>query len=144
MKFIVNRLIELLSIQFIRVRGRSMEPTIAENSWVFTKRAGFRNREPRRFDVVRLEDPLEPNHWILKRIVGLPGETVELRSGVLFVDEQPVVDRFAYCPDPSADNNQWWPRPDEYVVLGDNRAASTDSRKFGPVRRSAFRGRLVR
>ena len=78
----------------------------------------------------------------MKRIIGLPGEEVELRKGELFVDGEPVDDFFAYCPDPTADNHEWWPRDDEYVVLGDNRIASTDSRKFGPVKRSSFRGRV--
>ena len=120
-----------------------MEPAIGENSWVIALRAGFRRRAPGRFDIVRLEDPREPIHWIMKRIVGLPGEHVALRSGELFVDGMLVVDEFAYCPDPSTDNNEWWPGTDEYVVLGDNRGGSTDSRSFGTVKRSAIRGRVV-
>jgi signal peptidase I len=119
-----------------------MEPAISENTWVIAQRAGFRWREPRRFDVVRLEDPREAGHWIMKRIVGLPGEEVALRGGELFVVGDLVEDSFAYCPDPAADNHEWWPRNDEYVVLGDNRMRSTDSRKFGCVKRSSFRGRV--
>lgn len=119
-----------------------MEPAIGEGSWVVAFRAGFRRREPQRFDVVRLEDPDVSGHWILKRIVGLPGEEVALRSGELIVGGKPVEDVFAYCPDPDVDNHEWWPRADEYVVLGDNRAGSTDSRKFGPVVRASFRGRV--
>ncbi len=119
-----------------------MEPAISEGSWVIALRAGFRRREPERFDVVRLEDPRLAGHWILKRIVGLPGEEVALRGGELFIGDEPLKDSFAYCPDPIGDNHEWWPRDDEYVVLGDNRMASTDSRKFGPVKRSSIRGRV--
>lgn len=119
-----------------------MEPAIAENTWVAVFKAGFRKREPLRFDVVRLEDPREPNHWILKRIVGLPGEAVALKAGELFVNGEQVTDPYAYCPDPPTDNIEWWPRDDEFVVLGDNRTRSTDSRKFGPVKRSSIRGRV--
>jgi signal peptidase I len=78
----------------------------------------------------------------MKRIVGLPGEEVALRNGELFVDGESVDDSFGYCPDPTVDNHEWWPRDDEYVVLGDNRMASMDSRKFGLVKRSSFRGRV--
>ncbi len=140
--YIINTLIELLSVQFIRVRGQSMEPAIGANTWVIMFKAGFRKREPQRFDVVRLEDPREPNHWVIKRIVGLPGEEVALKAGELFVNGEQVANPHADCPDPSTDNIEWWPRGDEFVVLGDNRSASTDSRKFGPVNRSSIRGRV--
>lgn len=119
-----------------------MEPAIGENSWAVTFRAGFRKRGPRRFEVVRLEEPGMPGHWIVKRIVGLPGERVALKGGLLFVGGEQVADPYAYCPDPSTDNLEWWLRDDEYVVLGDNRTRSTDSRKFGPVKRSGIRGRV--
>ena len=119
-----------------------MEPAIGEDSWVISLRAGFRRREPQRFDVVRLEDPRTEGHQIMKRIVGLPGEEVALKPGELFVNGEVVEDLFAYCPDSSAGKHEWWLRDDEYVVLGDNRSASTDSRKFGPVKRSSIRGRV--
>ena len=142
MNYLINLLIELLSVQLVKVSGESMEPAIGDGSWVVSARAGFRRREPRRFDVVRLEEPGSSGHWILKRIVGLPGEEVALRQGDLYVDDLAVSDSFAYCPDAATDNVSWWPRDDEYVVLGDNRQLSTDSRKFGVVSRSSLRGRI--
>ena len=119
-----------------------MEPAIGDGSRVVLARAGFRRREPRRFDVVRLEDPGSSGRWIIKRIVGLPGEEVALRQGDLYVDDLAVADSFAYCPDAATDNFSWWLRDDEYVVLGDNRQHSTDTRKFGVVSRSSLRGRI--
>ncbi len=88
---------ELLSVQFIKVRGKSMEPAIGDGSWVVLARAGFRRREPQRFDVVRLEEPGFSGHWILKRIVGLPGEEVTLKGGEPLVGGGSVEDSFAYC-----------------------------------------------
>ncbi|MDP6667282.1 MAG: signal peptidase I [Dehalococcoidia bacterium] len=140
---IKNTLIGWFSIQIVRVRGKSMEPAIGENSWKLASRAGFRKRDPQRFDVVRLEDPRAPNHWIIKRIIGLPGEEIVLKTGELVVDGTSVEDLFACCPDPALDNGEWWPRDDEYIVLGDNRSASTDSRVFGPVKRTAIRSRVL-
>ena len=119
-----------------------MEPAIVEGAWVISYRLGFKRRAPARFDVVRLEDPQVTGHWILKRIVGLPGEEVVLRAGELFVDGRAVVDTYAHYVQSPSDKFEWWPRNDEYVVLGDNRLVSTDSRKFGPVKRSAIRGRM--
>ena len=142
MKSLLDTLIEWLSFYPFRVAGHSMEPAFSENTWVAVFRAGFRKCGPRRFDVVRLEDPRRPNHWMLKRIVGLPGEEVALKAGGLFIDGEEVAEPHAYYPDPLTDNIEWWPRDDEFVVLGDNRTGSTDSRKFGPVKRSSIRGRV--
>ncbi|MCZ6539696.1 MAG: signal peptidase I [Chloroflexi bacterium] len=142
MKSLLDTLIEWLSFYPFKVAGQSMEPAFSENTWVAVFRAGFRSRDPRRFDVVRLEDPRRPNRWMLKRIVGLPGDEVALRAGELFVDGDPVAEPQAYCPEPVADNVEWWLRDDEFVVLGDNRTGSTDSRKFGPVKRASIRGRV--
>ena len=119
-----------------------MEPAIVEGAWVISSRLGFKRRAPARFDVVRLENPQVTGHWILKRIVGLPGEEVVLRAGELFIDGHAVVDTYAHYIQGPPDKFEWWPRNDEYIVLGDNRLASTDSRKFGPVKRSAIRGRV--
>ena len=119
-----------------------MEPSIIEGSWVISFRLGFRRRVPSRFDVVRFEDPRMVGHWILKRIVGLPGEEVSLKAGQLFVDGQAIADTHAHYVQAPSGKFEWWPSNDEYVVLGDNRLFSTDSRKFGPVKRSAIRGRV--
>ena len=119
-----------------------MEPSIIEGAWVISFRVGFRRRVPARFDVVRLEDPEIVGHWILKRIVGLPGEEVSLKDGELYIDGQVIADTHAQYAQVSSDKFVWWPRNDEYVVLGDNRSFSTDSRKFGPIKRSGIRGRV--
>ena len=119
-----------------------MEPSIIEGAWVISFRLGFRRRVPARFDVVRLEDPEIVGHWILKRIVGLPSEEVLLKDGELFIDGQVIADTHAQYAQVASDKFEWWPRNDEYVVLGDNRSFSTDSRKFGPIKRSGIRGRV--
>lgn len=128
-------------MQLTRVHGPSMEPTISQNSWVIEHKAGRRKNFPERFDVVRIENPVDAGHWIVKRVVGLPGEEVELANGALKVDGVRVDEEHAYRPD-SDRTHSWWPNAEEYVVLGDNRAHSTDSRNFGVISRSLIRARV--
>ena len=84
-----------------------MEPSIIEGSWVISFRSGFRRRVPSRFDVVRLEDPRMAGHWILKRIVGLPGEEVLLKDGELFIDGRSVADTHAHYAQVSSGKFEW-------------------------------------
>ena len=120
-----------------------MKPTLPSGSYVLVNRRAYGNqRVPARFEIVRMEDPERRGHWILKRVVGLPGEEVSLVDGRLMVNGTPVQEPHTDRVDTS--NHSWWPRDDEIIVLGDNRAASTDSRKFGPVKLSALRGKVGR
>jgi signal peptidase I len=140
---VIEKILDLLNSKIVRISGASMEPTIPHGSFMLVNRRAYRDgRVPERFDIVRMENPETPGHWIVKRVVGLPGEEIALVDGKLLVDGVPVSGQHAQVADTS--NQSWWPRDDEVVVLGDNRAASTDSRKFGPVRLSALRGRVGR
>ena len=133
-----ERLVELLSRQLIRVRGESMAPTLRNGQWVVVSRRAYAQRPPSRFDVVRFADPRRPGSWSIKRIVGLPLEIVEFRGGVLVVDGLAIDDPRAVPGDTS--EHLWAPGANKYVVLGDNRSRSTDSRRYGPIRLSAITG----
>lgn len=131
----LERLADLLTSKWVRVRGDSMSPTLRDGQWARVSRRVYRNGVPSRFDVVRFEAPVEGLRFDVKRIVGLPDELVELRAGVLFVDGAEVPFEITGGGDAA-----WGPDVDEYVVLGDNREASTDSRRYGVVRRDAIVG----
>lgn len=133
-----ERLLEVLSRQLVRVRGESMAPTIRNGQWIVISRRAFSHRPPARFDVVRFFDPSRPGSWSVKRIVGLPLERVELCGGGLLIDGRKMEDPHA-AEDPRYDHS-WTPGPGEYVVLGDNRTRSTDSRHYGPIGLSAITG----
>ena len=137
----LSRALDILSTQFVRIRGRSMEPTLSDGAWVRVNRRAYRRRAPERFDVVRLEDPSREGRWVVKRIVGLPGEEMRLEDGSLFVNDERVDEPHIRAVT-STGMHEWWPRDDEFVVLGDNRDASTDSRRFGVVKLSAIRGKV--
>ena len=132
-----------------RIRGSSMLPTLRNNHWAFVWRLPYRFRPPRRGDVVICHYPgrrvkrlpfLKQN--FVKRVIGLPGETLEVAEGVLYIDGQPVEERYL---DPT--RTRFFRNrppvtlgPDEYYVLGDNRDASNDSRRVGPLRRRDILG----
>ena len=139
-------------LSFARIRGSSMSPTLRNGDWAFVWRLPYVTGCPRRFDVVICHFPgrrmkglrFLPQSFV-KRIVGLPGETLEVIDGVIHVDGAPLADPY---PDPA--NTRFFRNrapitlgPDEYYVLGDNRDHSNDSRRVGPLRRQAIRGRVV-
>ena len=119
-----------------------MEPSYRSGDLLLVRPLG--RRAPARGDVVLLRNPREPEARDLKRVVGLPGESVSLADGSLYVDG-------AHLPEPYLDGlpaslglerRDWTLEDDEYFVLSDNRARGTDSRHFGPVRRSAIVGKV--
>jgi signal peptidase I len=119
-----------------------MTPYLANGTWAVFRRRTSREAAPRRFQVVRFEDPRRPAAWAVKRVAGLPGEIVELRAGRLIVDGTLLAEAHASGDDDGA--YEWKPGSAEIVVLGDNRSRSTDSRHYGPIPLSAVRGRLVK
>ena len=136
-------LLRLLWVQLVRVRGDSMAQALRDGQWVLVDRRAYRRRPPARFDIVRFEDPSRPGAWSVKRIVGLPGEQIALRDGQLTINGQPVREPHVDASIADAETHEWRPGPRQYVVLGDNRLRSTDSRRYGPVPLSAIRGRVL-
>lgn len=136
----------------VRVKGSSMLPTLRSGEWAFVWRLSYRFRKPRRGEVVICHFPgrrvkklpfLRQN--FVKRVVGLPGDTLEVIEGVVHINGEPLDEPWL---DP--DRTRFFRnRPpvtlgaDEYYVLGDNRDASNDSRRVGPLRRRDVTGRVL-
>ena len=135
--------LRMLSVQLVRVNGDSMLPALRHGQWVWVDRRAFRNALPQRFDVVRFEDPSRPGRWAIKRVVGLPGEHVVLERGRLIIDSRALDEPHLPRPHEDWEYHEWQLKEREYAVLGDNRAASTDSRRYGPVRRAVILGRVL-
>ena len=111
-----------------RVRGGSMEPTLRPGELV----VALPVRRPRRGEVVLVRDPRDPTttNTQVKRVIGLPGETVEVRDGTLLIDGRRH--REAHQHGRGPDGRLQVPAG-HVAVLGDARGASTDSRTYGPV-----------
>lgn len=134
-------------IQPFYVRGASMEPNFQDHEYLIIDEISYRVREPHRGEVIVLHDP-RSSIYLIKRIVGLPGETIEMRGGRLYIknadnprgielDESVYLDDSVQTSGSEAVNLG----PDEYFVAGDNRPSSLDSRIFGPISRDDIVGR---
>jgi len=129
----------LFVFQVSVVSGRSMDPSLESGDRLVVDRLSHRWRRIKRFDVVVFECPTRTGIDYVKRVVGLPGETVELRGGELHIDGELVEQGFDHIDDlgsyPAVEVAEG-----EYYVLGDNRPRSKDSRCFGAVSKEKVRG----
>lgn len=119
----------------IVVRGESMLPTLTPGQRLLVDRAAFNFAPPRRWQLVVLHCPEEESILCIKRIVGLPGETIEIRDGRLWIDGQSAEfdGRRPYTFAPIGQGAQYRLGAGEYFLLGDNLADSLDSRWWQPA-----------
>lgn len=135
-------------IQPFYVKGASMEPSFFDHEYLIIDELTYRFKNPERGDIVVFRYPNDPKQFFIKRVIGLPGETVEIAGGEikLYNDKNPngmELDEKQYLDqDYTATDRTVTLKSDEYYVLGDNRVASYDSRYFGPVKRSYVVGRV--
>lgn len=136
-------------VQPFYVKGASMEPTFDDREYLIIDELSYRMRHPERGEVVVFRYPLDPRQFFIKRIIGLPGETVKIGGKKVFIvnAEHPdgfVLDETPYLsPDvPTNGDRSITLGPDEYFVMGDNRTASLDSRTFGPLPAANIVGRV--
>jgi len=139
--FLVVFTVVQLSLQSFRVDGPSMEPTFEDGQFLMINKVTYRFQSPHRGDVIVFWPPFHSDYPFIKRVVGLPGELVEIRNGKIFIDG------VLYEEEPTM---QVTPRTtsvlvpeDSYFVLGDNRDDSRDSRFWGSVPRDNLKGKAV-
>ena len=131
----------LCRFRFVYIVNVSMEPTIKSRSMKIVDTSAYISKNPKRLDIVMVIDPSNNERNLIKRVVGLPGESVELKFGEIFIDEYPVLHP---VPLSGIQRTYYWRvADDEVVLLGDNIANSTDSRHFGPINIRDIVGKLV-
>ena len=145
-----------ISVQNFRVEGPSMEPTLEEDQHLLVNKLVFLRpdfgalagllplvsadhsapaytfRAPRRGDIVVFRFPGDMSRDFVKRVVGVPGDTVEIRDGVVFVNGESLHEPYVINGDRGTERPMVVPE-EAYYVLGDNRRASQDSRDWGTV-----------
>ena len=137
-----GKFLDRLTSKWVLIVGHSMHPALRDRQRVRVSRRAFKRSAPARWDIVLFEHPERERFWETKRIVGLPGEYVRLIAGRLQIDGVDIDEPFIYGGQPRMDRT-WALRDDEYVVMGDNRRRSTDSRTFGPVPRRNILGKVM-
>jgi len=142
--------IRLFIAQPYIVSGASMDPTFANGHYIIVDQLSYRFNKPERGDVVIFKYPVDPSKFFIKRIIGLPGETVVLNNGQLIIAHSQASTEGYILPEPYvSDNNKTNESSrrvlglDEYYVLGDNRRASSDSRVWGPLSEDLIVGRAI-
>lgn len=130
--------------QPVQVEGTSMMPELSNHERIFINKFVYRFEPIHRFDIVVFFYPLDPTKSFIKRVVGLPGEWLSIRNGVVYIDHKPLKESF--LPPSYLDHDNYPPTyvpPDHYFVLGDHRESSNDSRVWGAVDRKYIYGKAV-
>src|SRR5947209_4919360 len=130
--------------QPVKVEGTSMAPLLSDQERIFINKFVYRFASIHRGDVVVFWYPLDRSKSFIKRVIGLPGEEVEIRQGMLYVDGQAIAE--PYVPPQYEDISDFGPvrvPDDSYFVMGDHRISSNDSRVFGPVASRYIYGRAA-
>ncbi|MEK7614125.1 MAG: signal peptidase I [Patescibacteria group bacterium] len=129
------------------VSGASMSPTFETGQYLIVDELTYRLGEPKRGDVVILKKPREEAEFLIKRIVGLPGETVEINGGVITIKNKENENGFVvpepYVKNTRVENFKVIIDRNEYFVMGDNRPVSLDSRFIGTIPRDHIVGRAI-
>ncbi len=123
------------------VTDRSMLPTLPEGSYYLIHKYRYRLAAPQRGDVVVFRGPDEPKELYVKRVIALPGDTLTIAQGQVFVNGQPLAEPYSkgrtYPPMGPLQIQEG-----TYFVMGDNRQESYDSRIFGPIPLNRLEGKI--
>ncbi|MBQ4361962.1 MAG: signal peptidase I [Lachnospiraceae bacterium] len=133
--------------QRTKVIGQSMYPSLHDGDQLIVDKISYRFKDPKRFDVVVFPYRLEPDKRYIKRIIGMPGEKVQIIGGEVYINGEKLEDPYGKIAGLMQDSGEAAEEitlaDDEYFVLGDNRNNSKDSRwpDVGPIHRDEFIGR---
>lgn len=147
---LVVLLITYLIVNFVGQRtevvGSSMESTLSDGDNLIVDKITYRFKEPERYDIIVFPFQYAKNTYYIKRIIGMPGETIRIDSdGVIYINDKELTEFYGkeVIDDPGIARNDITLGKDEYFVMGDNRNNSTDSRdpSVGNIRKKDILGR---
>ncbi len=148
---VVVVLLVSLAAKTYRVASSSMTPTLLKKDWILVDKLTYRFKDPVRGDVIAFQYPVDETKVFLFRIIGIPGDTIEIKDKVVSVNDVPLQDEsYTQRVDPGIIDGRINPRDnhgpltvpqDVYFVMGDNRDQSLDSRFWGFVKREKIVGK---
>ncbi len=152
-KIVIISLLIIIPLKFFIVqpffvRGASMEPNFENGDYLIVNELVYHFSSPKRGDVVVFKFPLDPSQYYIKRIIGLPGETVEIKNGQVIIynnafPQGMILDESMYLRNEETKGDlKVTLDENDYFVLGDNRQASADSRIWGLVPQHYIVGRV--
>ncbi len=140
----IYALVNLATARFI-VDGPSMQPSFETGQFLIVSRLNYLFGEPEYGDIVVFHYPNNPSDDYIKRVIGLPGDTVEIIGTQVYVNGDALTEDYINepCRESRCRDASWALEGDEYFVMGDNRNHSSDSRAFGPVKREFIVGEAL-
>ena len=129
---VIVLVVNIFLAQATRVEGQSMEPNLHNNQRLIIEKISYRLHPPRRGDIIVLRRPLQGTDPLIKRVIGLPGETVAIHDGHVYINGQQLDEPYLSVTTWGIMQPQIVPEGHVFV-LGDNRGSSNDSRAFGMV-----------
>lgn len=126
-------IIRVFLFQFFVIPSGSMEPTLTEGDMIAANKIIYRFSEPKRGDIIVFKYPLNPDRDFVKRLIGLPGEKVQIKNSTLYINDKTVVQPFLPRDLVYPDYGPVTVQKDKYFMMGDNRNNSLDSRVWGEM-----------
>ncbi|MFP4497229.1 MAG: signal peptidase I [Vulcanimicrobiota bacterium] len=138
-------IISLIIINFIGrvsvVQGSSMVPSLHTNNRIVVNLLAYKFSQPERGDIIIFQCPVNPEKDYIKRVIGLSGETLEIKEGMVYINEQ-LLDEYYLDYSDGRENIEAITIPDDSIyVMGDNRLNSEDSRFWGPLEKKLIKGK---
>jgi signal peptidase I len=132
------------------INGQSMDPTFHNGEYILTNKVEYKISDPKRGDVVIFKSPRNKDIDYIKRIIGLPGESIRLSNSTFYINNKKLDESLYLSPDIKtyggsylSENTDITVPPGKYFVCGDNRMHSSDSREFGPIAKGDFIGKAL-
>ncbi len=137
-------IVYLLILRPHKIKGQSMHPTFPDAEYLLTEKVSYYREDPRRGDVIVFKPPISEDEFI-KRVIALPGETVMVINGKVFVNDKQLKEDYIKVDTNSgaflSEGEKYVVPEGNYFVMGDNRPHSSDSRAWGPITKKVITGK---